>query len=85
MRRVPALTLYSRAGCHLCEQMKAVIARVGRRVPLEIEEVDVATDPELERRYGHEIPVLVLDGREVAKHRITEAQLMRLVSLRDAE
>ena len=60
-----ALTLYSRPGCHLCDDMKAIVTRVASAMPgrLQIEEVDISTDPDLERRYGLEIPVLVVDGK----------------------
>lgn len=71
------LTLYSRPGCHLCDEMKAVIERIGRELPLELDEIDISTDRDLERQYGHEIPVLVIDGRRVAKYRISEQDLRR--------
>lgn len=71
------LTIYSRAGCHLCEEMKTVIGLVARRVPLTVEEVDISADEGLEQRYGTEIPVLLIDGRKVAKHRIGEEELLR--------
>ena len=76
------LTIYSRPGCHLCDEMKAVIARVGRRVPMEIEEVDISGDAELEGLYGLEIPVLMVEGRKAAKYRIGEEELLRLISAR---
>ena len=61
-----ALTLYSRPGCHLCDEMKAVIQRAARAVEasITVEEIDISTDPELEARYGLEIPVLLVDGRK---------------------
>ena len=76
------LTLYSRPGCHLCDEMKGVIARVARtmEVPLTVDEIDISTDPELEARYGHEIPVLLVDGKKAAKYRVTEGQLTRLLA-----
>jgi hypothetical protein len=76
------LTLYSRPGCHLCDEMKAVIARVVARspAPISIEEVDISSDADLESRYGVEIPVLLVDGRKAAKYRITEEQLARIVA-----
>jgi glutaredoxin len=77
---MPTLTLYTRAGCHLCEEMKRVVAAVARRVPLVVEEIDVAADPALERTWGHEVPVLLLDGRRVAKYRVSEARLMRALA-----
>jgi hypothetical protein len=73
------LRLFSRPGCHLCDDMKAVIYRVARRVPLTLEVVDISGDPELEAQYGIEIPVLMVDGRKAAKYRVTEEELIRMV------
>ena len=75
-----ALTLYSRPGCHLCEEMKAVVHTVARSIPLILEEVDISTDPALEARYGLEIPVLLVDGRKAAKYRIGEGELRKLLA-----
>jgi hypothetical protein len=79
-----ALTIYSRPGCHLCDEMKEVVRRVTRRsaIAAAIEEIDVSTDPDLEARYGEEIPVLLVDGTKVAKHRISEADLTRALHAR---
>ena len=79
-----ALTLYSRPGCHLCDDMKAVIARVATEhaVDVTLEEIDISTDADLESRYGTEIPVLLLNGRKVAKYRVTEVELARVLSAR---
>lgn len=75
------LTLYSRPGCHLCDEMKEVVMRVAARVPVVLEEVNIAEDPQLEALYGQEIPILFVEGRKVAKYRIDEIGLLR--SLRD--
>ena len=77
-----ALTIYSRPGCHLCDEMKAIVARVARRVPLTLDEVDISADPALEQRYGLEIPVLLVNGKKAAKYRVTEWQLTRMLSAR---
>ena len=69
------LTLYSRPGCHLCDEMKHVIDTVAARVPLTVETVDISSDPELTRLYGLEIPVLFVDGKKAAKVRVTETEL----------
>ena len=74
-----ALTLYSRPGCHLCEAMKAVIDRVARTIPLSVEEIDISGDPELEARYGVEIPVLLVDGKKAAKYRVNDTELRRIL------
>ena len=75
------LIIYSRPGCHLCDDMKAVVTRVAgaSALSLAIREIDISTDRELEARYGFEIPVLLVDGKKVAKYRVTEADLLRIV------
>ena len=75
------LTLYSRPGCHLCDEMKAVVQRVLRanKAPTAVEEVDISTSPDLEGRYGLEIPVLLVDGKRAAKYRVTEGELTRIL------
>jgi glutaredoxin len=76
-----ALTIYSRPGCHLCDEMKTLVKQVVNCLPhpVSIEEIDISTNPELERRYGHAIPVLMVNGRKAAKYRVTEADVMRIV------
>jgi len=77
-----ALTLYSRPGCHLCDDMKAVVERVARTstpVPT-LEVIDISSDPHLEALYGHEIPVLLVNGKKEAKYRVTEEGLRRMLS-----
>ena len=75
MRR---LTLYSKPGCHLCDEMKHVIERVGERIPLALEVIDISTDADLMARYGLEIPVLLVDGTKAAKYRLTAEELERI-------
>ena len=76
-----ALTLYSRPGCHLCDEMKAVVRRVTAEapVPVTVEEVNIEGNADLERLYGLEIPVLLADGKKAAKYRITRDALLRLI------
>ena len=79
------LTLYSRPGCHLCDEMKAVVHRVlgAAAVRATVEEIDISTDPDLEERYGLEIPVLLIDGKKAAKYRVTEGELTRMLAARE--
>jgi hypothetical protein len=72
---MPRLVLYSKPGCHLCDEMKAVIQRVSARVPLTLDVVDISGDPVLESKYALEIPVLLIDGRKAAKYRIDDRAL----------
>ena len=73
------LTVYSRPGCHLCDEMTAVIERVVQGTAWTVEKVDISTDAELEARYGLEIPVLLVDGRKAAKYRVSEGELRRIL------
>ena len=75
-----ALTLYSRPGCHLCDEMKTVINRVAQSTPLHLEEIDISSRADLEERYGLEIPVLFVAGKKAAKYRIEEDELRRLLA-----
>lgn len=78
------LRLLHRPDCELCEQMLAELGRLRRQLPLPtLELVDVDSDPELARRHGLHIPVLLLDDAMVCRHRLDEAELRRLLR-RDA-
>lgn len=70
------LTLLTRAGCHLCDDMKAVAAAAGRTRPLLLEQVDIAADRGLERRFATEIPVLMRGDVVLARGRTTLAALL---------
>ena len=79
-----ALTIYTRPGCHLCQEMKVIVERVVRelRTTAQIEEINIADDPDLEERYGSEIPVLLVNGRKAAKYRVSEQELTRILRAR---
>jgi hypothetical protein len=62
---VPKLTLYGKAGCHLCDDARAVVATAVAGRDVAVEEVDITIDPVLHRRLGERIPVLELDGEEL--------------------
>jgi len=74
------LVLYTKAGCHLCDNAKAVILSVRRSVAFELEEVDIALDEELFDLYKHDIPVVTIDGRPAFKHRVDPAALKEKLS-----
>ena len=60
----PRVTLYGRQGCHLCDDARAVVARVCAELGEEYVEVDIDANPELLHRFGEEIPVTFVDGRQ---------------------
>jgi glutaredoxin len=69
------IELYTRPGCHLCEDAKRVILAASSRFDLQLCERNVEDSAEMESNYGEEIPVIFINGRQVFKHRITAAQL----------
>jgi len=77
------LTLITRHDCHLCDDMAAVIAEVGRTFAIDLEVRDVDADPDLLRLYSEEVPVLLIAGRKAFKYRVTPRELAR--RLRDEQ
>jgi glutaredoxin len=75
-----AVTIYSRPGCHLCDEMKALVHKVARTIPLTLEDIDIFGDDELEERYGLEIPVLFVAGKRITNGRIREEELRRVLA-----
>lgn len=72
------LALVHRLGCTPCEEMLEELAALGMRRPLpRVEVLDVDADRELKKRYGLEVPVLLLDGAVVCRHRLDVAELER--------
>ena len=73
------LTLYTRADCHLCHEMRVVVQDVLRafagRHTVDLEEVDVDGDPRLAAAYGADVPVLCVNGRKAFKYRVDAARL----------
>ena len=69
------VTLYSRPGCHLCDDARAVIAAVCEDLGETFTEVDIESDPDLEDRFGEEIPVTFVDGRQHDFWRVDETRL----------
>jgi hypothetical protein len=62
--------------------MKVIVQRVASTIPLALEEIDISTDSELEQLYGLEIPVLFVAGKKVAKYRVSESDLRRILTSR---
>lgn len=75
MSTEPRVTLYSRPGCHLCDDAREVVARVCDDLGETWAEVDIESDADLEDRFGEEIPVTFVDGRQHDFWRVDEARL----------
>jgi thiol-disulfide isomerase/thioredoxin len=71
--------LVTRDGCHLCDEMAAVLDAVLPAFHLSYVARDVDVEPELRERFSDVVPVLLRDGRPVAKVRVDRAALSRIV------
>ena len=71
------VTLYTRPGCHLCDEAKAQIAPLLRDAGARLREVNIDADPVLRARYDFDVPVIFLGTRKVAKHRVDLKQFRR--------
>ena len=76
------VTIYSRPGCHLCEEAKTQIAPLLKEFGAPLTEINIEEDPELRARYDYDVPVIFLGARKAAKHRVDLVQVRR--QLRDA-
>ena len=74
--------VFSRRGCHLCEEMLEQLEPLCRgRATLAVEDVD--SRPEWQTQYGEYIPVLVADGAEVCRYQLDRAAVMQLLKMND--
>jgi hypothetical protein len=74
---VVRLRIYSRAGCHLCDEMKQVVFAVAADYGGVVEEIDISEDAALEAEFGAEVPVLFVNDRKAFKYRVTPPELRR--------
>jgi glutaredoxin len=70
------ITIYSRPGCHLCEEAKSVILASGGR-NLTIEEINIDEDPAMRERYQYDIPVVFINGIKAFKHSVDAREFRR--------
>ena len=76
------VTIYSRPGCHLCDEAKAQIAPLLAEFKARLTEINIDQDAELRARYDYDVPVIFVGTRKAAKHRVDLKQFRR--QLREA-
>ena len=69
------VTLYTKPGCHLCESVEEVIRDVAQRREFELQLVNILEDPAALALYEFEIPVVFVNGKEIARHRLDQREL----------
>ncbi len=73
---VARVLVYTKPGCQLCDDLCALVRSALRGTDVTVSERNIALNLDDYERYKHDIPVLMIDGREVARHRISEATLL---------
>jgi glutaredoxin len=74
------LQLYTRPGCHLGNDLRAICERLAEEIAFDLTEVNIETDPELRVRYEREVPILFVDGRLIVRFRTSERELRRILN-----
>ncbi len=69
--------VYSREGCHLCDEVKQLLARLESTAPFTWREVDIDQNPELRVKFNEEVPVVFIDGRKAFKYRMSEREFLQ--------
>lgn len=70
----PRVVIYSRPGCHLCDEAKAAIFSAGCDDQFVLEEINIESDEELLRKYKYDIPVIAINGVESFIHRVDPSE-----------
>jgi glutaredoxin len=73
----PLVTLYSKPGCHLCEDAKSIIEPLLAEFGATLREVNIDTDARLTEQFGFDIPIIFINDRKAAKHRVDPKQFRR--------
>lgn len=76
----PHVIVYSKPGCHLCDEAKAAIENAGISDRFTLAEVNIESDPELLRKYKYDIPVVMIDGVERFRHRVSVQEFIKLIN-----
>lgn len=74
------LELYTRPGCHLGNDLRAICERLAEEIAFDLTEVNIEADPDLRVRFEREVPVLFVDGRLVVRFRTSERELRRILN-----
>jgi predicted thioredoxin/glutaredoxin len=82
---LPHVQIMSRPGCCLCDEAAARVAEAGRRLLCTWEQIDIDADAVLSRRYGLDIPVVLIDGEACFRHRVDAEALDAMLALKRRE
>ena len=78
----PLVTLYTRAGCCLCDEAKQVLEQARSRAAFAYEELDIDSDPELRRQYNDEVPVIAINHVKAFKYKVEIREFLKKLAAR---
>ncbi|HXB72413.1 MAG TPA: glutaredoxin family protein [Candidatus Acidoferrales bacterium] len=78
----PQVTLYTRAGCCLCDDAKRVVLQAQSRVDFDFAEVDIDGDRDLQRLYNDEVPVVTINSHKAFKYKVDIKELLKKLAAR---
>ena len=73
----PKVTLYTKAGCHLCEEAREMLDDIAAQTEFELTEIDIRSNPNIFEEYRYRIPVIIIDATTVVEGRIAYSDLAR--------
>jgi glutaredoxin len=77
---IMVITLYSKAGCHLCDEARTLLENVAADADFELDEIDIRRDAALFDRYRYRIPVIAINGAEALEGRFDEIDLLAAIN-----
>ena len=78
----PRVTLYTKAGCCLCDEAKQEIDRARRKTEFELEIIDIESDPRLHSQYQYDIPVIAINGERAFRYHVKAEDLVARLQAR---
>ncbi len=76
------LTVYTKPGCHLCEEAVRLLTHLQAQTPFTLEEINIEADPALFAEYGEQIPVILLNGEFLSEYAVDEDQVRTQLQIR---
>jgi glutaredoxin len=73
----PKVVFYTKAGCHLCDDARAMLEDLAADIPFELTEIDIRTDLDTFETYRYRIPVIIINGKATVEGRINQEDIWK--------